>query len=167
MSDQALHVANEYRGQMRAMALRVTANPDDADDALQRALLIVWQKCPCREPHQVRAWAMTTVRREGIAILRSRARKSALPMFPGVDVVDRTLADPSEIAVERAGDEARADLLDALKPDERTALLMQGAGYSYAEIARRRGWTYTKVNRCIAEGRAALRESLDPQETDR
>ena len=49
--------------------------------------------------------------------------------------------------------------LARLKPDERTALALQAAGYSYAEIAAAKGWTYTKVNRCIAEGRAALREA--------
>jgi DNA-directed RNA polymerase specialized sigma24 family protein len=47
--------------------------------------------------------------------------------------------------------------LGGLKPDERTALGLLAAGFSYKEIGRRRGWTYTKVNRCIAEGRAALR----------
>jgi DNA-directed RNA polymerase specialized sigma24 family protein len=37
--------------------------------------------------------------------------------------------------------------LGALKPDQRTALGQLAAGYSYKEIAARRGWTYTKVNR--------------------
>jgi DNA-directed RNA polymerase specialized sigma24 family protein len=41
-----------------------------------------------------------------------------------------------------------------------TALGMLAADLSYAEIDARRGWTYTKVNRCIAEGRAALRKRL-------
>jgi len=44
-----------------------------------------------------------------------------------------------------------------LTPDQRTALILLAAGFSYREIADRRGWTYTKVNRSIAEGRAALR----------
>jgi len=30
-------------------------------------------------------------------------------------------------------------------------------GYSYREIGQGLDWTQTKVNRCIAEGRAALR----------
>jgi hypothetical protein len=40
-----------------------------------------------------------------------------------------------------------------LKPDERTALLLKAEGYSYREISERQGWTYTKVNRAISEGR--------------
>jgi DNA-directed RNA polymerase specialized sigma24 family protein len=47
--------------------------------------------------------------------------------------------------------------LRSLKADQRTALVLQAAGYSYREIGERRGWTYTKVNRCVTEGRRALR----------
>jgi DNA-directed RNA polymerase specialized sigma24 family protein len=36
-----------------------------------------------------------------------------------------------------------------LKPDERSAIGLAAAGYSYGEIAERRGWTATKVNRCL------------------
>ena len=40
-----------------------------------------------------------------------------------------------------------------LKPDERRALVLRGEGYSYAEICELNGWTHTKVNRCLTEGR--------------
>jgi DNA-directed RNA polymerase specialized sigma24 family protein len=52
-------------------------------------------------------------------------------------------------------DQARRRLAK-LKPNERTSLGLLGAGFSYKEIASKCGWTYTKVNRCIKEGRAAL-----------
>jgi RNA polymerase sigma factor (sigma-70 family) len=55
--------------------------------------------------------------------------------------------------------EARARLA-ALKPDERTAIVHHAAGFDYAEIGRRFGWSPTKVNRCLYEGRVALREEL-------
>jgi DNA-directed RNA polymerase specialized sigma24 family protein len=35
--------------------------------------------------------------------------------------------------------------------------VLQAEGYSYAEIQAITGWSYTKVNRCLAEGRARLR----------
>jgi DNA-directed RNA polymerase specialized sigma24 family protein len=47
--------------------------------------------------------------------------------------------------------------LAALKRDERRALSLLAAGYSYREIGQLTDWAYTKVNRYIAEGRAALR----------
>jgi DNA-directed RNA polymerase specialized sigma24 family protein len=34
-----------------------------------------------------------------------------------------------------------------------------GCGYSYLEIAEHRGWTYSKLDRCVRRGRAALRAS--------
>jgi DNA-directed RNA polymerase specialized sigma24 family protein len=44
-----------------------------------------------------------------------------------------------------------------LRPDERTALGMFAAGFSYAEIAERCGWTYSKVDRCVRRDRGWLR----------
>ena len=49
-------------------------------------------------------------------------------------------------------------LLAQLKPAERRALLLIAAGYSYVEIGAINGWTFTKVNRSLAEGRARLRQ---------
>jgi len=48
----------------------------------------------------------------------------------------------------------------ALKPDQRSALILilLGLGCPSREIGARREWTYTKVNRCVAEGRSALRK---------
>jgi hypothetical protein len=45
------------------------------------------------------------------------------------------------------------EALHALKPDEARALLLKAEGLSYDEIGRRFGWSYTKVNRSITEGR--------------
>jgi len=36
--------------------------------------------------------------------------------------------------------------------------LLFALGYFYREIAARQGWTNTKVNRCLSEGRARPRE---------
>jgi DNA-directed RNA polymerase specialized sigma24 family protein len=67
-------------------------------------------------------------------------------------------ADPFERAAEAELSAERRAALGRLKPDERTALLLLGLGCSYAEICAQRGRTKTKVNRCLSEGRAALRQ---------
>lgn len=64
---------------------------------------------------------------------------------------------PVEQAERRELHDARVGRLRRLKPDQRAALLLFASGLSYGEIAAGRGWTYTKVNRCLAEGREALR----------
>ena len=49
-----------------------------------------------------------------------------------------------------------AEALGRLKPQETTCLLLKAEGLSYQEIAAQTGWTYTKVNRCLTEGRRAF-----------
>jgi len=49
-----------------------------------------------------------------------------------------------------------AEALQRLKPQELRALWLQAQGLSYQEIADHCNWTYTKVNRCITEGRRSL-----------
>jgi RNA polymerase sigma factor (sigma-70 family) len=44
-----------------------------------------------------------------------------------------------------------------LKPRERETLVLQALGYSYQEIAKASGSSYTAVNRRLSEGRARLR----------
>jgi hypothetical protein len=49
-----------------------------------------------------------------------------------------------------------AQALARLKPQEVRCLLLRAEGYSYREICAETGWTYTKVNRCLTEGRRAF-----------
>jgi DNA-directed RNA polymerase specialized sigma24 family protein len=65
--------------------------------------------------------------------------------------------DPAERAEREERVHAFFLALARLKPDQRTALLLLGLGYSYAEIGARQRWSPTKVNHCLSEGRAALR----------
>lgn len=64
---------------------------------------------------------------------------------------------PAERAERRESQDTRVARLLRLKPDQRSALLLFSFGLSYREIAARQGWTYTKVNRSLTEGRGALR----------
>ncbi len=73
--------------------------------------------------------------------------------FVLASIPSRTVG-PEELVCKREDARTR---LGRLKPDQRMALILQAAGFSYREIGERRGWSYTKVNRCVNEGRAALR----------
>ena len=126
---------------------------DDALDAYQRALEIYLRRMETVEPASEGAWMRVVVKHEAMAIRKARAAS--------VDVTD-TDFDASEAdglrevsdtvaGGERVGRSVEA--LRALKPDEARALLLKAEGLSYDEIGRRFGWSYTKVNRSIAEGR--------------
>ncbi len=67
---------------------------------------------------------------------------------PSLDVGD---ADERMAGFERVSRAAEA--LQGCKSDEVRALLLKADGASYLEIAEELQWTYTKVNRCLTEGR--------------
>jgi hypothetical protein len=49
-----------------------------------------------------------------------------------------------------------AEALQRLKPQQVRALWLKAMGNSYQEICDATGWSYTKVNRCLAEGRKSF-----------
>ncbi|UJA21270.1 sigma-70 family RNA polymerase sigma factor [Thermoleophilia bacterium SCSIO 60948] len=146
---------------LRTTARRVSICDADADEALGRALEICLRKVP-RElaPEHLAGWMHVVTRREALAVRRSRERS----MSGGEDSLARlpsAESDPFDVVVRGEAVTERLAVLGQLKPHERLAIALQAAGYSYAEIREHCGWTYTKVNRCLAEGRARLRELED------
>jgi DNA-directed RNA polymerase specialized sigma24 family protein len=106
------------------------------------------------------AWRLASIAREQPAgTLTTPADPSAgQGELPEPCDTDRRSTD--EHALDRIEHHARLQTIRALKPREREALYLKGLGYSYTEIMRLTGATYTAVNRRITEGRAALREQL-------
>ena len=132
----------------------------DAEDAFQRAVEILLTKAPEREPNALVAWMQVVTRREALAVRRARERILAAWRDDANDIFDGLPCErpgPMERAERRDNVAAAAEALAALKHDERLAIVLQAHGYSYAEIGELCDWTYTKVNRCLAEGRARLR----------
>jgi len=144
-------------------ARRFTPAPEDADDALQRATEILLRKGPDLEPAALAAWMHVVTRREAMAVGRARRRPPPFApegdgrRIPDPDFAPSPAADPAELFERRERVARMAERLSRLKPAERRAVALQAAGCSYAEIQAITGWTYTKVNRSLAEGRAALR----------
>jgi RNA polymerase sigma factor (sigma-70 family) len=156
-----------YEATFRRAARRVSLCDDDAEDALQRAALILLAKAPSTDPRRLVPWMVVVTRREALAVRRSRERDLLASPPTGHD------ASPSgsfeSIASDRPGPAERyertervrdtAAALARLKPAEHRAIVLQAAGYSYAEICELCGWSYTKVNRSLAEGRERLRRT--------
>lgn len=148
---------------LRQTARRFSLCEDDAEDAYQRALEILLTKAPSDRPHELIRWMKTVVKHEALAIRRRRERL----LGPG----DDELGDPvARIAAESAGPGERLErreeiarsreALRSLKPAELRALTLLAAGYSYAEIGEITGFSQTKVNRCLAEGRERFRRLI-------
>jgi DNA-directed RNA polymerase specialized sigma24 family protein len=109
-----------------------------------------------RRSHVLIRWR-TVVKHEAMAIRSSRVR-----LLGGADAeLDAREAvevpGPSERATDRERAHRALAALATLKRDEARALVLQAAGRTYAEIEAETGWSHTKVNRALTEGRAAFR----------
>jgi hypothetical protein len=98
------------------------------------------------------------VKHEALALNRSRRRMVGAADVDLDALEARTSASPEErvLAADRVARSAEA--LHGLKPQEVRALWLRALGHSYEQICEVTGWTYTKVNRCLAEGRKSFLE---------
>jgi RNA polymerase sigma factor (sigma-70 family) len=145
-------VVARHGDQLTRIARSYSLCTDDAQDAVQRALEIYMRRVESLDPATELAWLKVVVKHEALAVRRSRASVTAeevdLDAVPAVGM--RSVEERLESA-ERV--ERSAEVMRRLKRDEARALMLKAEGLSYVEIGERLGWTYTKVNRCITEGR--------------
>jgi RNA polymerase sigma factor (sigma-70 family) len=152
----AVALVARHGAQVLATARRYAATPEDAEDAYQRGLEILLTKAPTTREEDLVPWLKTVVKHEAFALRRHRERHA--PVTDDGELGERgTGAGATHDQAERYEDLRQgAEALAQLKPQEIRALLLRAEGYSYAEICEITGWTYTKVNRCLTEGRQAL-----------
>lgn len=168
----AVELIARHGGALKQVARRYSLCAADAEDAYQRTLEILLTKAPSDRGRELFGWSRTVVKHEALAIRHNRERLlgTALPpgqerdqrdpvaLIPaGEDGPDERLARHEEVARSR-------EALQALKPAELRALTLLAEGYSYAEIGEITGFSQTKVNRCLAEGRERFRRFLSSSE---
>ena len=146
--------------EVMATARRWSSTPEDAEDAYQRGLEILLTKAPTTAEDELVPWLKTVVKHEALAVRRQRERAA-----PVTD--DGEPTEPREPAPATHDEAERyerlrvgAEALRRLKPQEVRCLLLRAEGYSYKQIADITGWSYTKVNRCLSEGRRAFFERV-------
>jgi RNA polymerase sigma factor (sigma-70 family) len=153
-------VARHERTLLR-VARQASLCEDDAHDAYQRALEIFLRRVDTVDPATELGWLRVVVRHEAMAIRRARS-ESVTGEDLDVDAfvpgggrsVDELIASSERVT-------RSAEALRALKPDEAKALMLKAHGLSYTEIGERCGWSYTKVNRSITEGRRRFMAAYD------
>jgi RNA polymerase sigma factor (sigma-70 family) len=159
---------------LRRTAHRFSLCADDVDDALQRGLEILLRKAPTDDPRELIKWMQTVVKHEALAIRRERERilaaPSERPATGATERVDHLPArsdGPAERAERREAVARSREALQALKPQELRALTLLAEGYSYVEIGEITGYSPTKINRCLAEGRERYRNLVARSEDGR
>ncbi len=162
----AVELIAQHGSSLRRTARRYSLDPEDAEDAYQRSLEILLTKAPNLRMNELVRWTHTVIKHEALAVRRRRERMlGGVPRSaedPGredwVALIPASGDGPDE-QVERGERIARSrEALQTLKPAELRALTLLAEGYSYAEIGEITGFSRTKVNRCLAEGRESFRK---------
>jgi hypothetical protein len=116
-------------------------------------------KAPSTDPNHLVPWLKTVVKREAWAIRRQRERHTPPASDAGeLDSPGRVSAHDEAVRFEQL--HLGAEALGRLKPHEVRAFVLKAEGLSYQEICDETGWTYTKVNRCLSEGRRRFHDRL-------
>lgn len=154
-----------HRGRLLAIARRNCASSEEAEDALQDAFaLFIDRFDPTAGPPPL-AWLTLTLKRRCWALYRGQRKAwqhtidldTAAQGASRADLLVDLSLRPDELTEAAESLVGMRCQLARLKPQERQALGLFAVGYSYREICDLTGWTRTKVNRCLAEGRARLR----------
>jgi RNA polymerase sigma factor (sigma-70 family) len=154
----ALALLSRHSAGLLATARRYSVTPEDAEDAYQRGVEILLTKAPATTEDELLPWLRTVIKHESFAVRKSagRAVPSEEPLAGEPDERAWTHDRAERYERLRLGAEAMA----GLKPPEIRCLLLKAEGLSYQEICEVTGWTYTKVNRCLTEGRRAFLERV-------
>ena len=136
-------------------ARRFSLCPDDAQDAYQRALEIFMAHADRLDGANAAGWLHVVVKREAHAIRRSRQTLVGASEVD-LDAHEAQLPTPDERLATFDLVGRAAEALQRLKPQELRALWLKAEGHSYNEICALTGWSYTKVNRCLTEGRRSF-----------
>jgi RNA polymerase sigma factor (sigma-70 family) len=156
-----LRIVSTQAESLLRTAYRNSLCDDDAHDAYQRSMEIFLRRARTLDPRSAHKWIHVVVKREAQEL--RRVRSGSVPY----EAVDFDLHVASEVSTpeERvlAKDRARraAEALRRLKPQERRAMGLKAFGHSYEEIAKATGYSGTKVNRCLTEGRKSFLERFE------
>jgi RNA polymerase sigma factor (sigma-70 family) len=154
--DLVLTTITQHADALLRTARRHSLCADDANDAYQRGLEIFMRHAARLDPARATSWLHTVIKHEAMAVRRSRQRIVGSEEFDGDALEARHAEAPDERFLAFEDVTRAAEALQGLKPQEVRALWLRMEGKSYKQIAESTGWTYTKVNRCVTEGRRAF-----------
>ena len=158
--DLALSEAvHRYRPRMHAVALRILANPDDAEDAVQDALLSAHRGLDrFRGSSRLSTWLHRIVVNAALMQVRSRGRRRESPLELTDALACPTEWEPEPIAAERESAGRLLALIDELpRPYCEVLVLRSVRDLSMDQIARRLRLTPAAVKTRLHRARRALR----------
>jgi RNA polymerase sigma factor (sigma-70 family) len=143
---------------VRRFARTLCATPEDAEDATQEALIVLYRKIgTLRAAAALASWMFQIVRNECIRRSRLALRRPIATATPAPSVEDAALA---RLEVERI-----VDSVAGLPPDQRAVLVLRDIqGLSGAATAQALGLSRAAMKSRLHRGREALRSQLGTPE---
>jgi RNA polymerase sigma factor (sigma-70 family) len=154
--DLVLTTITQHADALLRTARRHSLCADDASDAYQRGLEIFLRNAGRLDAARAVNWLHTVIKHEAMAVRAARQRTVGAEEFDGDAVESLHTPAPDERLLAFEDVTRAAEALRGLKPQEMRALWLRMEGRTYKEIADELDWTYTKVNRCVTEGRRAF-----------
>jgi RNA polymerase sigma factor (sigma-70 family) len=154
--DLVLTTITHHADALLRTARRHSLCADDASDAYQRGLEIFLRNASRIDPERAVQWLHVVIKHEAYAVRKARQKHVSMDDFDGDEVECVHTPAPDERLLAFEDVTRAAEALQGLKPQEIRALWLRMEGRTYKEIAAELGWTYTKVNRCVTEGRRAF-----------
>ena len=157
----SLRIVSTQAESLLRTAYRNSLCDDDAHDAYQRSMEIFLRRARTLDPRSAHKWIHVVVKREAQQL--RRARSGSVP-YEAIDFdlhVASEVSTPEERVLAKDRAKRAAEALRRLKPQERRAMGLKAFGHSYEEIAKATGYSGTKVNRCLTEGRKSFLERFE------
>ena len=145
---------------VRATARRILGNGDDAADAVQEALIALWQFGSV--PEHLRPWLIRTVIHRSLHSRRSRLRRARWEDLGGGTVMSCAFCDPERDLEIRDLLDVLDKALASLSAEQRRVIELRDLdGLEYQEIAERLDVPVGTVRSRLNRARARVRETSD------
>lgn len=148
---------------IRATARRILGDDDAASDAVQEALITLWQAGEV--PGHLRRWLLRTVAHRSLHARRSRIRRRRWEDEGGAAVVSCALCDPERELEIRDLIDCLDRALGALPPEHREILVLRELdGLEYREISEALGVPVGTVRSRLNRARSQIRTTAAQDE---
>lgn len=157
---------NKYKGNMLAIAYRITGNYHDAEEAVSNAFFAIarnFRKVKERTPQERAAFYCVVAKNSANDLMRQKSRRNEIPLDEDTETEDKN-TDVSDEALSDIGYERVIEAIKSLPEHYAQVLYMNCVtGLSTKEIAEIINDTDTGVRKRLERARAKLREILTEQ----
>ena len=157
------HEFTPHLGVMRQVARRILRCPEQAEDAVQDAIVALWKRT--ERPPEIRGWLVKTVIHRSLHRRRTESRRQRWEDAAAVAAaITCPLCDPEEEFAQRELLEVAEAAISCLAEEHRDVIELRTQGLGYDEIARLLDLPIGTVRSRLNRARRALREHLAPYE---